>query len=118
MTEIELAYAAGIIDGEGYIGIKKSKAYRRQGRTTPGYHARIQVRRVAAVVLRLRSLQANGQRHRTKITGYRPFPNQHGTIRMVANRSFSDAYVARCERLWSQCRTLNHAPGWANSATA
>jgi hypothetical protein len=75
-------------------------------------------RSVAETVLRLRRLQAEGQKHRTKIAGYRRFPNQHGTVRMVANRSFSDAYVARCEKLWSECRSLNHAPGWANSATA
>ena len=29
-----LAYLAGIVDGEGYIGIKKSKAYRCQERKT------------------------------------------------------------------------------------
>lgn len=46
MNEIDLAYIAGLIDGEGYIGIKKSKAYASQGRKTPGYHARIQIRMV------------------------------------------------------------------------
>ena len=175
MTSVELAYAAGIVDGEGYIGIKKSKAYACQGRTTPGYHARIQVRMVdvaaitllrdlfgghlyaeklnvlrvrrplfcwslsdksagdalrsllpflrikatvARTVLELRALQADGQKHRTKITGYRNWPNKYGTPRQVVNRAFSDEYVARCESMWSRCRALNHAPGWANSKTA
>ena len=45
-TDIDLAYIAGIVDGEGYIGIKKSKAYKCQGRVSPGYHARVQVRMV------------------------------------------------------------------------
>jgi|TARA_Y100000310_G_scaffold217232_1_gene218293 hypothetical protein len=46
MTDTDLAYLAGLIDGEGYIGIKKIKPYRCQGRTTPGYTPRIQVRMV------------------------------------------------------------------------
>lgn len=46
MKETDIAYLAGIVDGEGYIGIKKCKAYRCQGRVTAGYHARIQVRMV------------------------------------------------------------------------
>lgn len=46
MLDTDIAYCAGLIDGEGYIGIKKSKAYKCQGRRTPGYHARIQVRMV------------------------------------------------------------------------
>lgn len=47
MTKREqLAYIAGLMDGEAYFGVKKSKAYKCQGRVTPGYHARIQVRMV------------------------------------------------------------------------
>lgn len=46
MKEIDKAYIAGLVDGEGYIGIKKSKAYECQKRKTPGYHARIQIRMV------------------------------------------------------------------------
>lgn len=42
MTETELAYLAGIVDGEGYIGIKTTPA--RGDRVTTGFHARIQVR--------------------------------------------------------------------------
>jgi hypothetical protein len=46
MNKIDLAYIAGLMDGESYIGIKKSKAYKCQERQTPGYHARIQIRMV------------------------------------------------------------------------
>lgn len=46
MNKIDLAYLGGLIDGEGYVGIKKAKAYRCQGRVTAAYHARIQVRMV------------------------------------------------------------------------
>src|SRR3990167_9273417 len=46
ITEVDVAYAAGLVDGEAYIGIKKSKAYKCQGRTTPGYSAVVQIRMV------------------------------------------------------------------------
>lgn len=163
MTKIDIAYIAGIIDGEGYVGIKKTKAYQCQGRKTPGYHARIQVRMThegaisflvdtlggsyyrekphsdrgkplfcyqasdkkaefilstvlpylkvklesAATVLSLRSLQSEGPKHRTKVVGHRNFVNSHGTIRVVENKSFSDEYVARCERFYLRCKELN-----------
>jgi hypothetical protein len=162
-TTEDLAYLAGIVDGEGYVGIKKSRAYQCQGRVTPGYHARIQVRMVdeptiaflgetlggwcfleraqtqgrrtlycyqasdlaaatalerllpylrvkrenAETVLALRELQSQGQQHRTKVTGYRDFPNSHGTVRRVANRAYSDEYVAACEALYQKCKALN-----------
>lgn len=163
MEQTTLAYLAGIVDGEGYIGIKRSKAYACQGRNTPGYHARIQVRMVteeairliaetlggwyyrepahaargrplfcyqvsdakaeaalralrpflrvkaasADTVLALRELQRSGQDHRTKITGYRTLKHWCGKDVQVANRSFSDEYVARCQALWERCRELN-----------
>ena len=44
MNIANIAYIAGIVDGEGYIGIKKTSAYKCQERQTPGYHARIQIR--------------------------------------------------------------------------
>lgn len=44
--EIDLAYCAGLVDGEGHIGIKRTKAYKCQGRSTPGYHARIGIKMV------------------------------------------------------------------------
>jgi len=46
MKKVDIAYIAGIVDGEGYIGIKKTKAYKCQDRQTNGYHARIQIRMV------------------------------------------------------------------------
>lgn len=46
MNETDIAYIAGLLDGEAYIGIKKSPAYKCQGLATPGYHARIQIRMV------------------------------------------------------------------------
>ena len=165
MSDYDLAYIAGLLDGEAYIGIKRDKVYACQSRQTPGYHARIAVRMVdepaikflaetlggwyykekphaargrplfcyqatdaradhilrsvlpylrvkrasAETVLELRNLQANGRQYRTKITGYRNFPNKYGTPRMVANTAFSDEYVAMCESLWRRCKALNHA---------
>lgn len=158
-----LAYVAGLMDGEAYFGIKKTKAYRCQGRVSCGYHARIQIRMVdeqairfvaetlggwyypekphsaqgrplfcyqasdasaeailrallpflmvkrsqAETVLEFREWQANSRAHRTKITGYRNFPNSHGTPRQVPNLGLSDEYVAECERLYLACKELN-----------
>ena len=45
MKETDLAYIAGILDGEGYIGIKKTTT-RRNGRVNPQYQERVQVRMV------------------------------------------------------------------------
>lgn len=162
-TTEDLAYIAGIVDGEGYVGIKKSHAYKCQGRVTPGYHARIQVRMVdeqaiaflaetlggwyykekphssrgrllycyqasdlsaenvlhsllpylrvkrenAETVLALRALQANATAHRTKVVGYRNFPNKYGTPRTVPNLALSDEYVVQCEAMYQKCKELN-----------
>jgi len=61
----------------------------------------------AETVLNLRKLQASGSKHRTKITGYRDFPNSHGTIRRVACKSFSDEYVQMCDSFYCRCKELN-----------
>lgn len=163
MTNTDLAYIAGLFDGEAYIGVKKTKAYACQGLANPGYHARVQVRMVdesairfvadtlggwyyrekahcnngrplycyqvsdksaesilrllvpylrvkravTEVVLSLRDLQREGRTHRTKVTGYKNFPNAYGTPRSVAVKAFSDEYIATCESLYLRCRELN-----------
>jgi len=61
-----LAYLAGLVDGEGYIGIKKSAAYKCQGRKTPGYHARIQVRMVDEAAIRLLAETLGGWYYRER----------------------------------------------------
>jgi hypothetical protein len=43
VVDTDLAYLAGLIDGEGYVGIKKGT---RHDMTSPAYHERIQVRMV------------------------------------------------------------------------
>jgi hypothetical protein len=43
--ETDLAYIAGLLDGEAYIGIKRVTTLR-NGRVNPAYHPRIQVRMV------------------------------------------------------------------------
>lgn len=42
VAETTLSYLAGLVDGEGYIGVKRSQ----RGATSPIYHERIQVRMV------------------------------------------------------------------------
>lgn len=163
MRDTDIAYIAGVIDGEGYIGIKKAGTPRAD-RRTPGYIAMVQVKMVdepairflaetlggwyylqkpsarkgrplycwqvshkaadtvllavlpylrvkrqsAETVLQFRELQAQSTQHRTKVVGYRDFTNQHGTVRRVANKAFSDEYVAQCDALWQRCKNLNH----------
>lgn len=161
----DIAYCAGLIDGEGCIRVKRSKPYRHlTGRVTPAYSLTIQVRMVeeaalaflrdtlggwyyaektphsangrplfcwqatdtvaeavvrairpylrvkaqqADLALEFRALQADRQRHRTKITGYRNFPNKYGTPRQVANLGYSDEYVAACDAVYERSRALN-----------
>ncbi len=168
-TDVELAYIAGLIDGEGYIGVKKTSPYRHlTGRVNPGYHARICIKMVdesairflaetlggwyfeekrpaggwskrrlfayqatdkaaadilcailpylrvkhanAEAVLELRALQATSAVHRTKIVGKRNFPNKYGTARVVANKAFSDEFIAALDAIYERCKALNHAP--------
>ena len=163
MKKVDIAYMAGLVDGEGYIGIKKSKAYKCQKRVSPGYHARIQIRMVdepaikfiaenlggwyykekpsskkgkplycyqasdkavekileallpylrikkesAKTVLKLRNLQRNSSKHRTKITGYREFTGWHGQPIKIPNLAHSDEYLQKCETLYLRCKELN-----------
>jgi len=161
--QTDLAYLAGIIDGEGWVGIKRGKAYACQGRKSPSYNAGIQVRmvdegairflaeklggwyykekphcnngrplfcyqasdraaegilkklrpflRVKArqcdVVLRLRTLQASGHKHRTRKTGTRSFRHWTGKVIRLPNLAFSEAYLSALDSLWMECRRLN-----------
>lgn len=57
-----LAYLAGIVDGEGYIGIKKSPP--RRDTVSPGYHERIQVRMVDEPAIALLAATLGGNYYR------------------------------------------------------
>lgn len=164
-TKTDIAYCAGLIDGEGCIRVGRSKPYRHlTGRVSLAYKLSVQVRMVeeaaltflrdtlggwywaekkphsvkgrplfcwqatdqaaehvvktirpylrvkarqADLALEFRMLQADRQRHRTKITGYRDFPNKYGTVRRVANLAYSDEYVAACDAIYERSRALN-----------
>jgi hypothetical protein len=161
MKQTDIAYIAGLVDGEGYIGIRKTTV--RKDCFNHSYHARIQIRMVdepaikfitdtlggnyyrekphcnngkplfcyqssdkkaehilqtilpylkvkkrsAETVLQLRKLQRESVKHKTKITGYREFPNSHGTIRMVPNLAHSEEYIAMCDAFYVHCKQLN-----------
>lgn len=164
--DTDIAYLAGLIDGEGCIRVKRSKPYRHlTGRQNASYHCSIHVRMVdepaiaflrdtlggwywlekrrersdaqrplycwqatdkdaehilrallpflrvkrgaAENALALRDLQASRRQHRTKILGYRDFPNAYGTVRRVANKGYSDDYIAACDALYANSRQLN-----------
>lgn len=64
-------------------------------------------RQQAENALALRLLQRETKKHRTKITGYRNFPNRYGTVRMVPNLAYTDEYIAACESLYQRSKTLN-----------
>lgn len=51
METTTLAYLAGIVDGEGYIGIKRSAAVK--GSVSPRFYERIQVRMINEDAIRL-----------------------------------------------------------------
>jgi hypothetical protein len=68
-TEMTLAYLAGLIDGEGYIGIKKMT---RHDCAAPSYHARIQVRMVDEPAIALLAHELGGKYyHERTATGLR-----------------------------------------------
>lgn len=68
MQETTLAYLAGLIDGEGYIGVKKAN---RRDATSPMYHERIQVRMIheGAIALLTETLGGNYYREKPRATG-------------------------------------------------
>jgi len=66
MIKTNLAYLAGLIDGEGYIGIKRSKPYAPNGELSVKYHARIQVRMVEEAGIKLLQETLGGSYYREK----------------------------------------------------
>jgi len=66
MRKIDIAYIAGLVDGEGYIGIKKTKAYKCQDRQTNGYHARLQIRMVDEPAIKFIAENLGGWYYREK----------------------------------------------------
>lgn len=63
MQETTLAYLAGLVDGEGYIGVKRSM---RPDATSPIFHERIQVRMVHEGAIRLLADTLGGNYYREK----------------------------------------------------
>ena len=62
-----LAYLAGLVDGEAYIGIKKSKPYQNlTGRVNPSYHERIQVRMVDEEAIKFLTEELGGWYYKEK----------------------------------------------------
>lgn len=74
MLDTDIAYCAGLIDGEGCIRVKKTKPYKCQGRATPGYHAVIQLRMVDEPAIRFLAEILGGWYYKEKphVTSGRP----------------------------------------------
>ncbi len=70
---MDLAYIAGLVDGEAYIGIKKDGSLT-NGRLARGYHERIQIRMVDEEAIRFISETLGGNYYKEKphATGGRP----------------------------------------------
>lgn len=71
VAETTLAYLAGLIDGEGYVGVKKARA---KNSVSPLYHERIQVRMVheGAIALLASTLGGNYYREKASAANGRP----------------------------------------------
>ena len=66
-SNYRLAYLAGLVDGEAYIGIKKSKPYKNlTGRVNPSYHERIQVRMVDEGAIKFLAEELGGWYYKEK----------------------------------------------------
>lgn len=66
-SNYRLAYLAGLVDGEAYIGIKKSKPYQNlTGRVNPSYHERIQVRMVDETAIKFLAKELGGSYYKEK----------------------------------------------------
>jgi len=72
MKNTDIAYIAGLIDGEGYIGIKKSTI--RKDCFNPSYHARIQIRMVdeEAIKFITKTLGGNYYKEKPSVAKGRP----------------------------------------------
>lgn len=159
----DIAYCAGLIDGEGCIRIKKIPP-KPGRRVSPGYDSRIHIRMVdegaigflsktlggtyykeikaaenpnrrpmycyaaggrvaerillavlpylivkkeaAENALALVELKKTANQHRTKLLGYRNFPNLYKN-RKVRCLGLSDFYIATCEKLYLRAKYLN-----------
>jgi hypothetical protein len=64
IKDTDLAYIAGIIDGEGYVGIKRSTV--RKDCVNRSYHARIQIRMVDEPAIRFVSKTLGGTYYRER----------------------------------------------------
>lgn len=159
MKETDIAYIAGLIDGEGYIGIKRRTALS-NGRVNPSYQERIQIRmvdepaikfiagtlggnyytekpnahkgrplycfqasdqiavkilqtilpylkvkrQVAEKVLEFRIMRSNPEKIGIQTT----MKNRWGKEMPFTRYRFSEAYISRCEKLWQDCKDINH----------
>jgi hypothetical protein len=124
-----LAYLAGIVDGEGYIGIKKSQ---RKDCVSPSFQERIQVRMTKPEAIRLLACTLGGTYYRERkpqVAGRRRlylWTASDRTARSIMNaltvimlrdskycaaamtsRTIPRHVIAHRERLYRECKRLN-----------
>lgn len=66
MKKTDVAYIAGLIDGEAYIGIKRMNTLARHDCKSPTYHARIQIRMVDEAAIKFITENLGGSYYKEK----------------------------------------------------
>ena len=66
MNDTDLAYIAGLFDGEACIRVKKTQAYKCQDRQTPGYHAAVHIHMVDEEAIKFVAETLGGWYYREK----------------------------------------------------
>jgi len=87
MIKTEIAYLAGLLDGEGYIGIKRSKPYKPNHEVSVKYSCRVQVRMVEPHGIELLCKLFNGHSYKEKAhcNNGRPLYCYQASDRIAAN---------------------------------
>jgi hypothetical protein len=88
-ASVDLAYIAGIIDGEGCIQVGKTKPYKCMERTTPSYVAKVQVRMADREAIDF-ILDWTGK-----------------LVTRAAVTQLSDEFVEACDALYRRSKELN-----------
>lgn len=96
VPETTFAYLAGLVDGEGYVGIKKSNR-----KPNPVYHERIQIRMVheEAIALLAETLGGNYYREQPHADGGRPLYCYQASDRKAADIALALLPYLRVKRL-------------------
>ena len=94
-SDLDLAYMAGVVDSDGYIGVhRNSYAMRVRGDATNAvYQPRIQVKQVESAAIELFQATFGGHRHRQPPSATRGRPLDQWTVHSAACRPVLEALL-------------------------